>query len=210
MQRKKRRKSRKIRSTSVICITTIISLGLIGVGYGFWNDGLFINVNIGTGLTAAQAIIDNTKYGDLKVDVTNDGQIISLKGEVYPDFNKDIDIVIKDTGTVPLKLNKVEEVGRNEIAELYQQKKDKYGPSSFFKGDVIETFNLKINPPEESKEEIPVSTLRKSMDSEEDDPIQGKINMLFDEISELKEELKRYDNIKHHEFRYELQFIQGI
>jgi hypothetical protein len=199
-----------MRNTSVIYITTIISLVLIGIGYGFWSNELDINVDITTGSTDIQTVIDNTEYGDLKIDAADDGRMISFKGEVYPDFNEDVNIVIRDAGTVPLKLNKIEEVNKSEIAELYQQKKDKHGLTSFFKNDVMEIFNLKINTLEDKNDEvIPVSTSDRSMDSEED-PIQRKINGLYDEIFELKEELKRYDNIEHHEFRYELQFIQGI
>ena len=210
---RRKRKSRKISSTPIIYITAIISLSLMGVGYGMWTDGLNINVDLTIGNTGTQAIIDRTKYGDLMIDISDDGQIISLKGEVYPDFVKDINIVIKDTGTVPLVFNGMEEDGDNEIAELSQQKKAKYGLfSSMIKDDVIETFNLSISPQESESENMMMRSATYSLQAitEEEDEIQSEINQLEREIEELEEEIERLNITEHHEFKYTLNFIQGL
>jgi hypothetical protein len=185
----------------------------MGVGYGMWTDGLNINVDLTIGNTGTQAIIDRTKYGDLMIDISDDGQIISLKGEVYPDFVKDINIVIKDTGTVPLVFNGMEEDGDNEIAELSQQKKAKYGLfSSMIKDDVIETFNLSISPQESESENMMMRSATYSLQAitEEEDEIQSEINQLEREIEELEEEIERLNITEHHEFKYTLNFIQGL
>ncbi len=209
---RRKRKSRKIRSTPIIYITAIISLSLMGVGYGMWTDGLNINVNLTTGNIRPNAQVKSTGYGDLNIDVSEDGQNILLSGEVYPSFNEDITIKILDNGTVPVILDSIK-AETSEIAELSQQKKARYGLfSSMIKDDVIEIFNLSISPPESENENVMMRSATYSLQAitEEEDEIQSEINQLEREIEELEAEIERLNVTEHHEFKYTLNFIQGL
>lgn len=216
-----KRRNRKSSKLSVLCISTIVSLGMIGVGYGYWTDGLNIDVNITTGNIGGLASFEVPS--SLNVDVSEDGYTIAFSGEVYPDYQEEMTITIKDTGTIPMVLEKVEEKENTDIAELSKQKKSKFGLfSTLIKDDVIETFNLSISPPEQEAETVHSMTsmsafsMNSYVDEEEDyyqikiNELQNEIESLENEITEIQNEIDRLNVIEKHNFEYELHFIQGI
>lgn len=207
-----RKKSRRLRSTPIIYLSAIISLSLMGVGYGFWTDGLNVDVNITTGNANGTLQYEGAGYGDLDIGISDDGKRLSFTGEVYPDFKENIKIKVLDTGTVPLVLEKIQNVETSDIEELSLERKTRFGLFSYFKDDVIETFNLKISPPEEETMDIIMERSTFSMQgvNEDEDKIQSKINKLEREIEDLEAEIDRLNVTEKYNFRYILNFIQGI
>lgn len=208
----RRRRHKRINRLPVFCITAIISLSLIGVGYGMWNDGLNVDVNINTGNVDLTSSVDS-EFGDLIIDSSDDGKTIYFSGEVYQDFKEHIEIKVLDTGTVPLELKEVKEVNTSEIAELNQQIKARYGLFSIIKDDVIGEFNLNISPPtEDISEDMMMQRSVFSMQdiAEEEDEIQRKINSIYEEINELQSEIDKLNVTEDYKFEYILHFIQRI
>ena len=141
--------------TTVLYISLILSLSLMGVGYAAWNDTLTINTTITTGdLTVSvnteegRISVDNGNYLDVSVE---DKEII-VKGQVYPGFSDSLDIDVLDTGSVPAMLKSVEGSNDEDVASL--NNRDKYSGFRAFgaygsklgQDEVRESFKLNISP----------------------------------------------------------------
>ncbi|NLW23081.1 MAG: hypothetical protein GXY88_07500 [Tissierellia bacterium] len=100
MSRGKRKKILHIKST--IFIVAIIAVSSIGIGYGYWNEGLNMDVSISTGnfnlsFTGGQS--DN-----LIVVPSFDGKTLKVSGECYEGKKETITFSIINEGTVPAVL----------------------------------------------------------------------------------------------------------
>lgn len=207
----KRGKVGKFKSTSTICITSVVFLSLIGVCYGMLTGGLNVNVNLATGGTDTQAVVDNMEFGNLIIDISEEEQLVRLHGEIYRDFKEDINIMVKNTGTIPLVLNKIEEIAASDIVELGQKGRERRGLFSLLgDDDVIDNFNLSISLPEDNENAAGFRTCSDMRMFQGGDGIQGEINALRGEIRELEAEISRLNVIEHYDFKYILHFIQGI
>ncbi len=207
MNLSKRKRLNRFRGTSTICIVFIIFLGLMGVCYGIWTEKLDINTDLFTGHTDAQVIINDR---DLGVKLSNDGRTVYLQGEVYRDSTKDIDIMIRNTGTVPLVFNRIEEATPSEITELNRKGNKKRSLSSFPEDDTIDNFNLNISAFEENENTAGFRFYNDVSTSQEENEIQREINTLHGGIRELEDEIARLSEIKSYNFKYILHLIQGI
>ncbi len=88
-------------SMSVIYITSIVSLSLMGLGYGMWNDDLNLNVSTTTGKLNARFNPSSSYIDGLYLSVSNEGKILEITGEVYPGFNQETSVEIINNGTIP-------------------------------------------------------------------------------------------------------------
>ncbi|HZJ76256.1 MAG TPA: hypothetical protein VFC70_00980, partial [Oscillospiraceae bacterium] len=199
-----RKKLNRFRGISAISIALIISLGLMGVCYGMWTESLNIDADLFTGHTDAQVIINDR---DLTVKLSDDGRTIYLDGEIYRDSIKDIDIMVKNTGTVPLVFDKIEETILSEITELNRKKNKKSSLLSFPEDDTIDSFNLRISAFEENENTAGFRFYDDVSISQEVDEIQREINTLHSGIRELEDEIARLSKIKSYNFKYILHLI---
>lgn len=107
MRRRKIRKRFKIRS--ILYISTIAALNLIGFGYAMWEDNLNVNFSLATGNASVNFVDGSTVSGYGKIDtyLLDDKKTLFIEGEYYPSSNIDISISVEDCGTVPVVLDKV-------------------------------------------------------------------------------------------------------
>lgn len=98
MRRKKRRKKKKdFGSKSIICITTIAMLNVMGISYGAWNEGTNINGKISTGNMSARFI----KVSD--ITEKSGKHTYSIRTRYV---NKDQDLIKEEvTGVVTVDIN---------------------------------------------------------------------------------------------------------
>jgi len=96
----KRKRPGKFKGISVICIIFVIFLGLMGVCYGVWTEKLNISTSLTTGNTETSVTIDDR---DLAIDISEDGRLVYIDGEIYRDSSRDIDITVKSTGRVAFR-----------------------------------------------------------------------------------------------------------
>lgn len=200
----KRIKSKVIRK-KLIFISVIISLSIMGIGYASWNDGTKINVSMETGFINPTFLVDSAKEkfkdGELLYSLSKDNRSLTINGEIYPSFNKDVTIKITDDGTMPSVYTGSKEDAENEISELNEysgiQRK-----SLNMQDDYIERFELNINPDSDYKEarQYNVSVSDKG----------DEISNLEDEIHDLKEKIKLYETERTYSFEYVLNFEQGL
>lgn len=102
-----KRKNRKngIKVKHIIIISSIIVLNFIGIGYGYWNDGLQIRSTIATG--RLEAMITNTEviisenYQETVFNNIQDVSIVSTAEEV----DASISYTIKNIGSISMKVD---------------------------------------------------------------------------------------------------------
>ncbi len=203
----KRKRPGKFKGISVICIIFVIFLGLMGVCYGVWTEKLNISTSLTTGNTETSVTIDDR---DLAIDISEDGRLVYIDGEIYRDSSRDIDITVKSTGTIPLVFNKMEEATSSEITELDREGKKRHSMFTFSEDDVIDNFNLRISTFGGNESPMGFRSYNDRWTSQGDDGIQAEINALEGEIRELEAEISRLSEVESHDFKYILHFIQGI
>ena len=208
----RRRKRRKVSGKmAVLYISMIISLGAMGVGYAAWNDGLKVNMNITTGNIDAWHVIEEEVFrvddGELIFTLSEDKRTLIIDGEVYPTFNMNIPIEIKDKGTVPSKIINIARNESDEISELQSKKESRVRTMSFFKDDILGSFDLNIQPPEKEEKSSRQSSF--STMSIEDSGLEGQISRVKREINDLEQEIDDYNQTEKYEFKYDLLFEQA-
>ncbi len=108
MPRRRRKKSKGFSNISLIYITTISMLNLVGVSYGIWSGGLNIKAALTTGdidpyfKNVSFSGIDSEDSENLDYIVSEDGKKIEISGSIYDDFNGTIDLVLGNDGTIPI------------------------------------------------------------------------------------------------------------
>lgn len=208
-----RRKRKRIMSRmSIIYMASIVSLSLMGIGYGYWNNELNLGVSITTGKINPQVRVNNYDNGSLDFILSEDDRVVYITGQIYWNSSEDISIKIIDNGSIPVILEDISVVSTSEIVDLNKQSRPRYGLSSFTNDDVLEIFELSITPTIDDNEYImmqrSIFSIQESL--QEDDKIQSKINAIQQEINEIQNEIDRLNIIEHHKFRYDLRFMQGI
>lgn len=197
---------------SVIYITAIVSLSMMGVGYGYWSDSLSLGVSVSTGDTKVRTDVENN-HDCLNLTLLEDGSTLHLTGTVFQGSYSNIPIKFLDEGSVPLRLDSIDVVNTSEIVDLDRQDGSRYILSSFIEENELETFQLSIAPVMDYNESLIMqsfTTFSIQEDFQEDDEIQGKINAIYEEINDIQNEIDRLNIIETHSFEYDIQFIQGI
>ena len=203
---KRKIKSRLIRK-KLIFISIIASLSIMGVGYSAWNDGTTMTASLTTGFI--NPIFSPNEYGN-KIKTFNDEQLdfklsddnctLYIEGEVYPGFEKDIDIIITDAGPTPTEYIDYEKHTEDDISKL--NKYDSNRRSSRNTNNNIEVFKLNINTNSLNDKTRQVNKIV----SEQND----EISKLEQRIKELESEIKLYEEEKSYKFEYILKFKQSV
>ena len=190
---------------SIIYLSMISSLSLMGVGYAAWNSGLTIETELKIGNTDPLFHVEddriNNDDGELKCILTDDKKNLTIEGKIYPSFNEDIEIRIVDEGSIPSVFNDMEK-GDSEISELNNGVRSKYSRMANTRNDYLETFDLNINSNNHLKEQED-SSIRFSRSNDDSSGLEGQ-------IERLKDEIRLYDQEEDYEFKYKLLFEQGL
>ncbi|MFA5575701.1 MAG: hypothetical protein WCZ27_08965 [Tissierellaceae bacterium] len=216
------KRSRVNPRVAILCISSIISLGSMGVGYSAWNDRVIIDMSITTGYIDAdievlerRITLEGEEYLDFVLDT--DGKTLFIEGQVYPEFNNYIDINILDGGSIPFAISKVEEIKETEIVILRNRgrglkSKESTEEEILRQNQIRESLSLQINPSHIYKE---VNYL--NMNHRIGEPNyavetkSGGVGQLELRISELRSEIESYKQIdEEQEFKYNILFEQGI
>ena len=202
--RRRKHNRRKIGNMSIIYISSIIALSFMGVGYAAWSDGLNIDMIVKTGNTfpvhelnrISKINLDDGEWISLKL--SDDKKTLYIDGEVYPTYNGAIPVKIVDEGSIPVTLKDIDSDNATDITELKEEAKAKYSRSSFTVEDVVESFDLNINPDNDK----------------EDSKDKGRMKMYSleeqDEITNLQNQINEYKKVKDYDFEYELLFEQAL
>lgn len=98
-----RRKHKRMGSMSIICITAIVGLSAMGVGYGYWTDSLNIGVGITTGWMNPEFDVDGLEPVE-GLEFTIVDNRLCITGTVSPEFAGNIPVKIKNSSSIPVKL----------------------------------------------------------------------------------------------------------
>lgn len=103
-----------MKKIGLICLAVVLTLGIAGVGFGWWSETLDIGQNpINTGDADMQIFITSGytgqhDYATMECENVDDNTVSFSIGNYYPGAWWGIDrIVMKNTGTIPLKLKDV-------------------------------------------------------------------------------------------------------
>ena len=102
------RKGRFFKARHIIFICLIVVLNILGVGYGYWNDGLQVQTGIYTGEIQIEFEGHNVEgdfggAGGLEVNFGDD--LISIGGEVAPGYTGRLNYYIRNKGSIPIMVN---------------------------------------------------------------------------------------------------------
>lgn len=200
-------------SMSIICITAIVGLGAMGVGYGYWTDSLNIGIRVTTG-NINQMFLAQSSNEELSLIVSPDGRTLSITGKVLPNSDDNIIVKVVDNGSIPSVFSgEIKESTVGGILEMKEQ--DDYIHSRYYltNDDVIKTFEININPNNDNTmmQGLYLINEAKTFDIQEEiTDIQSQINRVEEEIKGIQNEINRLNITEEHEFIYELQFEQGI
>ena len=170
---------------SIVCIAAIVGLSAMGIGYGYWTDSLNIGVSVTTGYMKPGFISDG---GNSRL--SKDGNTLFIDREVYRGHDGDISVEIINSGSIPIDF----ENSKIDINETIEYKIP------------ISIPETQLNIPEISlvyREETP------GIEDKVTD-IQLEINSIEEIINSIQEEIYRLNIIEKYNFKYELQFEQGI
>lgn len=116
MKKTRRKRHKGLSKTGCIYISIIVLLNLIGVGYGYWADGLEIQNTVSTGnidpvfSDYTISSLDKEKEPayetiDSKEDIKEEKDKKTLKINIdnaYPGYSVNIDYTITNRGTIPI------------------------------------------------------------------------------------------------------------
>lgn len=205
-----RRRKVKYKSNKIIFMSLIISMSFIGVGYASWNDTATICMTIKTGCIKPTFCFDDiypdVEGGNIKLIPSKDGYTLKVEGEVYPNFNDDINIKIKEEGSIPSVFKKLDK-DENENTNLFNNKTSKLRSNNInTEESLIESFKIEIKH-DYSDEDKFLKMNAMNFEQEEIDSILS----IDQEISKLQEKIDQYKNLEDNiKFNYKLYFEQGI
>lgn len=192
---------------TIIFITIILFMSLMGVGYASWNKEMIINTQIQTGYIKPSFFLEdsllNCSNGQLELYLSEDGDILYVEGEIHPNFNRDIPIEIVDEGSIPSVLKELAGEYGGGISNL-KDDSDIYAYRNYGfsrKENIIKSFKLNI---EEYENNAHSEGNRGYYIYNED------ISDLELQIEGLKDEINLYDIERTYNFEYELNFEQDI
>lgn len=198
---------------SIVCIVAIVGLSAMGIGYGYWTDSLNIGVSVTTGNTGITAVVEGYSEG-LNSEVSEDGRKLYIYGNVIANYNDSLTVKVIDNGSIPsIFSGKINEYVDNEIAEIKEQNYSRYSRYSLAEDDVIKTFEINISPSDGNTMNqgfYSISQMEINGIQDEVSDIQLRINSIEEEINGIQKEIERLNVTENHEFKYELQFEQGI
>ncbi|WP_105619317.1 hypothetical protein [Vallitalea okinawensis] len=119
-----KRKISKISNKSIMCLTSIVALNLIGISYATWNNDLDIRASVSTGtmepffieenLSTFRIMDDNTQEY-LDVDIRDNK--VKISGNIRSAYEDEIYIEIGDDGTIPFKFEDLDMIDNDEIVQ---------------------------------------------------------------------------------------------
>lgn len=192
---------------TIMFITMILFMGLMGVGYASWNGGMVIKTQIQTGHIKPSFLLKdgvlNYSNGQLELYLSEDGNILYVEGEVSPDFNRDIPIEIVDKGSIPSVFKGLADEYDGGVSNL-RDGSDAYAYKNYgFSG----------------KENI-IKSVKLNIGEYEDDTYSGRnrgyaiyneeVPDFESQIGDLRDEINLYDTERTYNFEYELNFEQDI
>lgn len=188
---------RRLLRKKIIFISIIVSMSIMGIGYAAWNDSTKISLTMKTGFIEPLFYLDNNQvtYNDGKLifSLSDDRRTLNIEGKVYPNFNEDLTIKIIDEGTIPSVFKGLDEQDEN-ISELNRYSENARN-NLYVNDNQIESFKLKIN-----------------LDRDNDyDVYSSKEKLELEQAIEAKKnEINLYDREENFEFKYVLNFEQGL
>lgn len=192
---------------TIMFITIILFMGLMGVGYASWNERVVIKMQIQTGHTKPSFLLKdgvlNYSNGQLELYLSEDGNILYVEGEVSPDFNQDIPIEIVDKGSIPSAFKELADEYDEGISDLKDDlNAHTYRNYGFLeKENIMKSFKLNIGGYENGT------------DNKEDESYviyNEDMSDLELQIRGLKDEIDLYNTEKTYNFEYELNFEQDM
>lgn len=161
MRRKRKRKgTKRLGKISIIYITAIFMLNLVGISYAYWNDSVDIATSISTGSIEPYFDFgDSVGDGDIQVDLRNNGRTMVVRGRMEPGRVK-IKYDVQNSGNVPVKFVK-EKYDKKEGKKLkykLNQPCNKIDGKNDFGND---NSTLKINAREEGHHKFEIDLLFK-------------------------------------------------
>lgn len=139
------KKKRLISNMGLICLVSIVSLNLIGVGYGMWSDSVDIEISITTGNIDPVFDFDNnteiiSENGELALNIIDNGKTATVTGWCYQDSSNYIDIslgVSDSTGSIPTRFDS--DLNSNDSTEAIKITESGSGISLIIDGSQIES-----------------------------------------------------------------------
>ena len=187
-----------------IFLSIIFSMSIIGAGYATWNEDTQINLSLKTGYLDPVLFLENDEiaFGDekLKLELSDDGRTLDIKGEVFPSFNEDISIKIIDEGSIPSVFSDLYEEN-DDIAVLKGLSNSKHKSMLNTSSDYIESFEINISPENDNS---------KMKSSNIDFSSSDEISKLEHEIEKLEEDIRLYNKEENYRFEYIISFEQGL
>jgi len=187
-----------------IFLSIIFSMSIIGAGYATWNEDTQINLSLKTGYLDPVLFLGNDEitFGDekLKLELSDDGRTLDIKGEVFPSFNEDISIKIIDEGSIPSVFSDLYEEN-DDIAVLKGLSNSKHKSMLNTSSDYIESFEINISPENDNS---------KMKSSNIDFSSSDEISKLEHEIEKLEEDIRLYNKEENYRFEYIISFEQGL
>jgi len=179
-------------------------MSIIGAGYATWNEDTQINLSLKTGYLDPVLFLGNDEitFGDekLKLELSDDGRTLDIKGEVFPSFNEDISIKIIDEGSIPSVFSDLYEEN-DDIAVLKGLSNSKHKSMLNTSSDYIESFEINISPENDNS---------KMKSSNIDFSSSDEISKLEHEIEKLEEDIRLYNKEENYRFEYIISFEQGL
>lgn len=112
----RRRKHKRMGPMSIMCITAIVGLSAMGVGYGYWTDSLNIGVSVSTGFLKPEFDREKSELVEgLSLSLLNENTL-DISGNVFEGTNGTIKIRINNNSSIPIMIDKevIEVIGTTD------------------------------------------------------------------------------------------------
>lgn len=228
MRRRKAR--RRFKSRSILYISVIAALNLIGFGYAMWEDNLNVNFSLSTGNANAnfmgEPIISG--YGEIYTYLSEDKKTLFIDGEYYPSSIIDISISVEDSGTVPVVLNNKNNFSAlsldTSISTLQELSDKEFIVSIQSNRGATQLYMYEIQEPADDIQITPVISLNDEKYSEYQNSryidnillyeakiqsLESSIRETQERVSKLEELLNEAENFEEqHWFKHTINYIQ--
>ncbi|MDD4588481.1 MAG: hypothetical protein PHC60_08850 [Heliobacteriaceae bacterium] len=103
------RKRHNSKCLSLVCLALITSLGMVGVGFAAWQEGLVVQGTVGTGnidpvFTKCELAGESCTPTRVQGDVANAGKSLNITfAEAYPGYYAHLTYRVTNEGTVPVR-----------------------------------------------------------------------------------------------------------
>lgn len=135
---RRKRKKRSLIGQTIMLVSTILTLNLIGVSYAYWENGFEINTSISTGNINphfSNNYMALSARDNIHVNFDNNHNIMNISGVVKPGFTGVVYYGIQNDGTIPVKYDY-----QNYFSNLYMQ--NKYMPSTNMQNMYMRNTNM--------------------------------------------------------------------